>query len=374
MNKTLLITLGFVIAGIAIIMPFSQASRDAYHTYIQSPENKWYYNRFSEPTGNRDRSYRTQRINAAQQRTLNRTNPQAIKSPYENEFAETTFRPRNYRASYVNRQPSTVSTQEPAIVQRPSRTFSEGRRVTTTNQAQTAAEYSKAQIQKASNYRGSYLNRQPSVATQKTIYTVPTANRVFEPTIQRSTNNTVPSSVTQPRVELPATPAKTPSLYTYENTQFSIMLPEGWAASESDAHKFVSRNSDYEVRIKYFGKEVCGTSFGFTGCANTLSSGENYRLVDGAGSIYVTKRGQKKSGKSDTVLLDVNQQTDVFTERFNGSVPFDTEKTFDRYFVRDIDGGVYMIETTVPVRQSGAYVGTTKQIFESFRVYPTDWR
>ena len=149
MKTTVLFALGFIIAGAAIIMPFTEASRTAYHQYITSSDQSFNYRRFSNPVGNRDRIMKNNRY---QYTTRNTSSSQ---------FVNSNFRPRHYRASYINRQPSTVSQSQnqPKLisVNRPTRTFSEGR---TASRVYNGQQRQRTNYVRPVNYRGSHSRNQ----------------------------------------------------------------------------------------------------------------------------------------------------------------------------------------------------------------------
>jgi len=152
---------------------------------------------------------------------------------------------------------------------------------------------------------------------------------------------------------------------TYENQEFSIQIPEGWFSSFSDAHLFRSRFSDFTISVKKVEK-AC-TSVSFTTCAITLSNNENYK--NPAEKIVNTSTIERTSYFADTVL-NKDIQTKVVTESFVGQ--FADEETFiSRAFVAGIDGSVYLIETRTNPRNASRFIGVTKKVFDSFRIYET---
>lgn len=162
------------------------------------------------------------------------------------------------------------------------------------------------------------------------------------------------------------------SLYTFENDQFSLLLPNGWDLTgfADEVHVYSNDVSDYSLRVKYFPKNTCGQSLGFTTCAAQLGKAENYRAVDGSGKLEITSKIVRDSRKADTVLNRLNVKTDTYTEQFNALVPFGGQRTLSRYFVASPDGGVFLIEANADNREAAAYTEITKRVFDSFRIYP----
>lgn len=152
---------------------------------------------------------------------------------------------------------------------------------------------------------------------------------------------------------------------TYENQEFSIQIPEGWFPSPSDSHSFRSRLSDFTISLKKVEKACSSVSF--TSCAITLSKNENYK--NPAEKIINTSTVERASYFADTVLNE-NIQTNVMTESFVGKFA-DEEKFISRAFIAGIDGSVYILETRTDPRNASRFIGVTKKVFDSFRVYAT---
>jgi len=150
---------------------------------------------------------------------------------------------------------------------------------------------------------------------------------------------------------------------TYENQAFSVQIPEGWFASMADEHFFRSRLSDFTVSIKKI-ENAC-SSVSFTTCAITLSNNENYK--NPAEKIVNNTTIERKSYFSDTIL-NKDIQTRVVTESFIGQFTGE-EKFISRAFVAGLDGSVYLIETRTNPRSASRFIGVTKKIFDSFRIF-----
>ena len=112
----------------------------------------------------------------------------------------------------------------------------------------------------------------------------------------------------------------------------------------------------------------CKEIKGFTACAISLSKNENRKAVDGQGKLLTTSRIIRRSTLSDTVLNIPEIMTPVYTESFSAQY-IGKEKYVSRYFVKDLDGGVYLIEVVSQVRDARKNIESSKQIFDSFRIY-----
>lgn len=155
---------------------------------------------------------------------------------------------------------------------------------------------------------------------------------------------------------------------TYENEAFSMQLPTGWANLEKKAHFFTSLEGDFTISIKKFEDEPCKSTEGFMTCAIALSKNENRNAVEGEGKLLTTSRIIRQSHNSDTILNKFEIKTATYTENFNANFQ-GIEKHVSRYFVQDLDGGVYLISTITTPQKAGKYLGVSKQIFDSFRLY-----
>ncbi len=150
---------------------------------------------------------------------------------------------------------------------------------------------------------------------------------------------------------------------TYENETFSVQVPEGWLPSLSDQHLFKSRKSDFTISIERT-EEPC-SNVSFTACAIALSTTLNH--TNAAEKILTLTSIERNTHFSDTVLGE-RVQTKTMTESFVGQIE-DKEMFISRYFVADLDGTVYIIETRTGTRNAPRYIGVTKNIFDSFRLF-----
>jgi|GEM_PF-5319125 len=169
------------------------------------------------------------------------------------------------------------------------------------------------------------------------------------------------------RVSNAALPNQMMSFETYENSTFSVEIPTQAQASANDAHTFVAK--DLSIRVKRFGADTCDNAYGFRGCATNITKGENSALVGGKGRLISLDRVVRQSYKSDTVLTQVNMQTNVYTEEFTAEFPDGVIYTLYRYAVQDTDGGVYYIEVKAPAAEARNYIAVANRVFDSFRIY-----
>lgn len=159
---------------------------------------------------------------------------------------------------------------------------------------------------------------------------------------------------------------------TYENETFSIQIPKAWQNSEEDSHTFKNTENDFVVNIKKLPASSCSNIQGFGACAIALSRTENKKAVTGAGGLLPSSRVVRQSQTSDTFLNRPDLRTSTFTESFAAYVPSVGDQLINRYFVSDLDGGVYVIETTSSVYLAKDNIKVSKKIFDSFRIYPQD--
>lgn len=284
MKKSLALVLGITLVGASII-PFSEASRDAYHNYLyKTGENE---NRFAE---GRTRS------NTAKQYT-----PQ-------NQQSASYY--RNYRGS---------------------RQAFEG-----SNAIQRKSQQTTKRPLRPSTLRWTAKSTQP--LSRGALY------------IRNINNQNTP-------------------LYTYENEEFSLQIPKGIANTQENTHYFTNANKSYIVNIKKFGPKACTTSENFTGCAVKLSKSENDLAIPGDGKLVITSRIVRQAYKSDTILDTPQVYTNVYTESFTAT-GLQEEKYINRYYVQDIDGEVFFIETQTTPKQAKQFLSTSNNIFDSFRIYP----
>ena len=308
MKKSVSFALGLALLTASMI-PFTSASRNAYHAYITSQQNREDYRRFAE--GRRT--------------------------------AERTVRPTTTR-NYATFQGATSKNQ--ARYQRNSRTnFSTPRG-----------------ISRVSDINTTYVEATSRTAVDSRIR--PFATRAGVAPWRSELRNTGRGvrMVTNPMA------LKSYEFSTFENDAFSVQLPVGAQAKADDAHAFIF--NDLDIRIKKFATGTCDNSFGFRGCATNITKAENAALVGGKGRLISLDRVVRQTYQSDTVLGALNQPTDVYTEEFTTEFTDGKEYTLYRYATLDTDGGVYYIEVRVPRADAPEYVGVANKIFDSFRIYP----
>ncbi|MCF7831145.1 hypothetical protein K9M41_04105 [Candidatus Gracilibacteria bacterium] len=151
---------------------------------------------------------------------------------------------------------------------------------------------------------------------------------------------------------------------TFENDTFSVEIPKTWNPT-GENHFFTSKRSDFTISIKRVENKCLD---GFAACAIALSKNENYRTA--SDKIITTSPITRQTHFSDTVLGN-GVQTRTFTESFSGQVG-DKESYIMRNFVADLEGGIYIIETQTSVRNAPQFIGVTKKIFDSFRIFPLE--
>jgi hypothetical protein len=156
--------------------------------------------------------------------------------------------------------------------------------------------------------------------------------------------------------------------YTFENNTFSIELPAGWSERTPGSHEFVG-HSNYKVSVEKFNKDACTTSQGFTACSINLSRNMNQSEN---GRIIPQGKVVRQSQFADTVL-NTQLQTKTYTESFTATAPQGEQIYINRYFIADLDGGIYVVETQSDIRSAGGYVGVSKRVFDSFRIYPSNY-
>ncbi len=151
-----------------------------------------------------------------------------------------------------------------------------------------------------------------------------------------------------------------------EEENYILNLPEG--SEKVSENVFISSDKKLKVEVKSFPVNVCSRSFGFMGCGVKISKNENRKSIKGQGSIYPKYGIVRQSGKSDTVLGEVNIQTPTYTEQFVANFPNGKEFNINRYMVKTQKGEVYLLETKVDSKSFKDYLGIHKNIFDSFRV------
>lgn len=307
MKKTVTFALGLALVTGAI-MPFTNASRNAYHAYITSQQNKYDYRHFSESR------HATNQYNTAS------TTTQTSSSSHNNPAYSARYQRNSRVASGKLSGASRVSDTSTTYVEATSRT-----------QVDTQLR--------------PFATRAGIAPWRKTLRKVGRVSRVIAKPLEAVAYN----------------------FETFENDAFSVQLPVGVQAQAENAHAFMIDNVD--IRIKKFAAGTCDSAYGFRGCANNIVKAENVALVGGKGRLISLARTVQQTYQSDTVLGELNQPADVYTEEFTTKFTDGKQYTLYRYATQDVDGGVYFIEVKIPRQEAADYVGVVDKIFDSFRIY-----
>lgn len=310
MKKTVTFALGLALITGAII-PFTNASRSAYHAYITSEQNKDDYRYFSEgrrTVNQYNRSNRTQNL------TSFRQNNPAYAVRYQ----------RNSRAALD----SAVGTTRASAI---NTTYVEA-----TSRTQVDRELRP------------FATRAGIAPWRTTLRNTGRTSRIIAKPLDPVAYN----------------------FETFENDAFSVQLPVGAQAKADNIHAFMF--GDLDIRIKKFAAGTCDNAYGFKGCANNISKAENVALVGGKGRLIAIARTIRQTYQSDTVLGELNRPADVYTEEFTTKFTDGNEYTLYRYATQDTDGGVYFIEVKIPRQDASENVGLVNKIFDSFRIYATE--
>jgi len=162
------------------------------------------------------------------------------------------------------------------------------------------------------------------------------------------------------------------NVQTYANEAFSLQIPTGWKNTTTDSHTFRNPENDFVISIKKLPANTCSEVSGFDACAISISKNENRLDLPGSGSLLASSRIVRQSSLSDTFLGKPNLWTRTFTESFSAYVPQSGDQLINRYYVEDLDYGVYLIETTSSVYKAKDNIKISKKVFDSFRIYPKD--
>lgn len=157
------------------------------------------------------------------------------------------------------------------------------------------------------------------------------------------------------------TQTSTYNLVTYQNSTFSIQIPEGWMSARDDEHTFINPPSDYTISVERMDDPCSNRTF--TECAINLSKALNN---ENKKELLPLSRISRLYHFSNTVLQS-RIQTETMMEGFSANI-FGEEKYISRYYVSDLNGNVYLITTEVPIDDAGNYIQVTKRIFDSFQI------
>lgn len=151
-------------------------------------------------------------------------------------------------------------------------------------------------------------------------------------------------------------------MMTYENDHFSIQVPLSWIPIRGDVHLFKSKRvKDFVISVEKIADDC--DSISFTMCAITLSKMKNSNL-----DYFITSKIKRKSSK-DFTILNSEVMTSTFMESFLATSKGRDETFINRFFVQDLDGSVFLIETKSPSERALDFISTSKQIFYSFRFF-----
>jgi len=155
---------------------------------------------------------------------------------------------------------------------------------------------------------------------------------------------------------------------TYANDFFSMEIPTGWTPTHIDGTFVLRNDGQFEVTVKRV-EDAC-TNESFTMCAMAHSYGQNSELV-----TYVQPRSQvlRRTQKTDKILGSFDRVS-TLTESFIGTIDGQNEKFFTRYFVQGIDGEAFVIEVRSTRGYASRAIAISKQMFDSFRLYPLERR
>ncbi len=155
---------------------------------------------------------------------------------------------------------------------------------------------------------------------------------------------------------------------TYANNEFSLQMPIGVREDNPEKAIYLSRSNNFEVKIKALPNTACKDTAQSLGvCLMQLSNNENLETTERPYPISITSKVRRATSKRDIYL---NQSTieEVFEESFIGTTQKGDKKYYARLFIPTRNGTVYVIETSVPLIQAQKYIGTSKRVFDSFRV------
>lgn len=122
------------------------------------------------------------------------------------------------------------------------------------------------------------------------------------------------------------------ALKNYETEEFSLQMPVALTNSEEAANVFTSPDTSMVASITKYDDETCHKSLSFTFCAAQLSDNENEQA-----DLYVTSRINRSFHNSDTILNSLNVQTPTYQESFTAQLPYDgAEKYITRFYAQDL--------------------------------------
>jgi hypothetical protein len=154
---------------------------------------------------------------------------------------------------------------------------------------------------------------------------------------------------------------------TYQNNQFSLQLPNGFTEIQSGTDQSIySNNNGVKVMVKKYQKGICSTEEELTNCAGRISE-----EINNINNIIPNTNVSKQTQFMDTIL-NTKIQTRTYIENFSASIGDKQDVyIFNRNFVADTDGGLYLIEAISSNLGSGDFARLTQDISNSFKIYPT---
>ncbi len=148
---------------------------------------------------------------------------------------------------------------------------------------------------------------------------------------------------------------------TYENDRFSIHVPNNWHPTPENTHLFTNSRSDFTISVHRIENGCQGVSF--TMCAIALSKNENMRQ-----KFFLTGKTTRLTREAQTVL-NSEIKTSTFSEHFIATQTGLESIFVNRYYVADLEGGIFVIETKGDARTASDFIETSKAVFDSFRVF-----
>lgn len=153
------------------------------------------------------------------------------------------------------------------------------------------------------------------------------------------------------------------AMETFENDHFSIQVPLSWDPIEGAAHFFRSKKmKGFTISVEKIA-DSCD-SISFTACSIAFSKNANHKQA-----YFITSK-IKRVGRNNFTVLNSDKTTATFTESFFATKGDPNEEVFiNRFFVEDLSGGVFLVETKAPANRAFDFIGTSKYVFNSFRFF-----
>lgn len=152
-------------------------------------------------------------------------------------------------------------------------------------------------------------------------------------------------------------------MQTVTTDEFSVELPEGWTSSVRDGHFTVEAGDALDITIRRL-DDAC-ENVSFQSCAISISRNLNH--VDNIGGKINSLSRITRLYQKNNRHLNSFEQTETFTESFLGT--YLGKKSFiTRYFVRDGEGDLYLLEAVASHDYTSEAVLVARQLFNSFRI------